>query len=107
MTNTPCPACGHPATWETPTCEKCGQAMLNGSVPQPKKVYQKPPPPPELEGYVFEKVTPEIAALFGPINEEEMLAELQAALREYEETGGKGMGIEDIIREMEAGAPPQ
>jgi hypothetical protein len=68
---------------------------MNRVILAPKKVMQKPPLPPELEGYVFEKVTPEIAALLGPINLDELLADLRA----MEETGG--YQLEDFIGELE------
>jgi len=67
--------------------------MKNGTVQ--RVLVQKPPPPPELAGYVFEKMTPEVAALLGPVNEEAYMT----ALREFEETGG--YQLEDFIEELE------
>lgn len=80
MTNSPCPACGHP-TPDASACPKCGHALANGTTKAP---YQKPPPPPELVGCVFEKVPLEmIEEARRSFNEEEWLA----ALREFEENG--------------------
>ncbi len=93
---TACPKCGHQASAEGGTCEKCGQAMTNGMAPQAKQPLQKPPLPPELTGYVFEKVPPEmIEEALGPFNREEFLA----GVREIEATGG--YQLEDFIAELE------
>ncbi len=61
----------------------------------PKAPYQKPQPPPEVASWAVETMTPEIEALLGPVNGEAYLA----ALREFEETGGKQ--LEDFIGEIE------
>jgi ribosomal protein L32 len=93
MDNVTCPKCGHQGRPEA-TCPDCGQAA-NGTATPVQARREKPPRPPELEGVVFEKITPEIEALFGPFNEEEFMAEM----REIEENGGAK--FEDFIDEIE------
>lgn len=104
MTDTHCPKCGHQIPAEAAACEKCGQCLANGTVQPLKGPAQKPPPPPELAGYVFEKTPPEmVEEARRAVSEEEVLA----ALREYQETGGCGMELKDFIHELEQGASPQ
>lgn len=81
-----CPACGHQSAPDAHHCQHCGHGLLNG----------KPVPPPELEGRVFEKMTPEIEALLGPFDEQVY----RDALREFEENGG--VSGAEIIAEIGA-----
>lgn len=85
-----CPECGHSSADEAAACPNCGHALANGTAPRTTK----PPPPPELSGVVFEKMTPEIEALLGPYTEEDFWADV----REIEHNGG--VQFEDIIREI-------
>ncbi len=94
MTKTPCPECGHP-TAEVQVCANCGYALTNGTMQPVRAPFRKPPPPPELAGYVFEKMTPEIEALLGPFDEQVY----RDALREFEENGG--YQLKDFIEELE------
>ena len=103
MENANCPECGHVGAEKT-ICPNCGYAASNGPVPKPPGHREKPVPPPEVANWVIEPIPPELIEEFRrTFNEEEVLA----ALREYEETGGKGMELKDFIHELEAGTPPQ
>jgi len=91
----PCPECGHQTTTEATACEKCGHALKNGDVRSHNVPGQKPPPP-EVAGWVIEKVPPEmIEEARRTFNKEEFLAEV----REMERTGG--VKFEDFIGEIE------
>jgi len=92
---TPCPECGRPAA-EATTCENCGHALANGTAPRVKNTAVKPPPPPEVSGWVIHKVPPEmIEEAIRTFDEEAFLAEL----RETERNGGAE--LKDFIHELE------
>jgi hypothetical protein len=95
MALSPCERCGQEAAGPATICPNCGHPLKNGFARRLQGPVQKPPPPPELEGCVFEKMTPEIEALLGPFNMEEFIAEV----RKIEETGG--LQLEDFIGEIE------
>jgi len=99
MTTTPCPTCGQPAVADVPACPNCGHALTNGAVQRNTEPVQKPSLPPELAGYVFEKMTPEIEALLARLD----LEAFRADVREIEETGGRRLDnfigeIEEIVK---------
>lgn len=60
-----------------------------------KPHFVKPPPPPELAGYVFEKVPPEVAEYFERTFDEQ---EFWAEVEEVRRTGG--VQIDDLIADL-------
>jgi ribosomal protein S27E len=90
----PCPECGRQTAAEAAACTNCGHALANGT--QAKSPAEKPPPPPEVSGWVIHKTPPAmIEEMRRTFNEKEYLAEL----REAEGTGG--VKFEDFIGEIE------
>ena len=96
MPITPCPECGQAALAEATACPNCGHALAKGAVPQAKRPAEKPPLPPELNGWVPDPVPPDLLEeMRRTFNEEEFLADV----REIERTGG--VKFEDFIGEIE------
>jgi hypothetical protein len=92
----PCPECGHSAPVEATACPNCGHVLATGIVPQGKNPREKPPLPPELNGWVPEPTPPELLEeMRRTFNEQEFLADV----REIERTGG--VKFEDFIGEIE------
>ena len=96
MPTAACPECGQSAPAEAAACPNCGRALANGAVPQAKSPREKPPLPPELNGWVPAPIPPHLLEeMRRTFNEEEFLADV----REIERTGG--VTFEDFIGEIE------
>ena len=92
MQNVKCPTCGHETAPDT-ACPDCTHVNGNGAA---KPRWVKPPPPPEVVGWVIEPVPPELAEEFRRTFDE---AAFVADMEETLETGG--VNIDDLIAELE------
>lgn len=98
MPDTNCPKCGHEVAHDT-ACPGCGHVAANGAV---KKVWGKPPPPPEVADWVIHPVPLEFDEEFLRGFDE---AEFTAAFREAERAGWPE--LKDLIDEIERETAPR
>jgi hypothetical protein len=102
MATPPCEHCGHQADGEAVTCPGCGHPLKNGTVQRLQGPVQKPPPPPEVAGWVIYQTPPEILEeMRRTFNREEFLAEL----RQAEQAGLPE--LKDLIRDLEQEMTPR
>jgi hypothetical protein len=96
MSQEVCQKCGHLVAGDVQACPQCGHALKNGTFPPwgtpLEEVLSQEDIAELLKGKIPKKLGEWVIATH---NEEEYIA----ALREYEETGGKG--IEDVIEEID------